>query len=241
MIFSTIPPPTNFWMNWDGKDYVAACFICVCSNSQRSLGLLQPQASPQRPWSHTAFNFITGLPSFSGTTVILSIIDRFWKSAHFVALEKLIMFSVFSGSMAYLWRLFQTGTLNSPPKSGNISALGQPEFWILPADQRPNWEAQSGARIGHQLHYNSKHSHLVLTVPTGRVHIQFTYLGMDSGGPTPHRRLAAPLYGSPLNTHSQIWTWTEGVASSEGHSSKTLLVSALTVYSDRMRSRPFGS
>lgn len=143
--------------------------------------------------------------------------------------------------MAYLWRLFQTGTLNSPPKSGNISALGQPEFWILSADQRPNWEAQSRARIGHRLHYNSKPSHLVLTVPTGRVHIQFTYLGTYSGGPTPHRRLAAPLCGSPLNTHSQIWTWTEGVVSSEGHSSKTLLVSALTVYSDRMRSRPFGS
>lgn len=110
--------------------------------------------------------------------------------------------------MAYLWRLFQTGTLNSPPKSGNISALGQPEFWILSADQRPNWEAQSRARIGHRLHYNSKPSHLVLTVPTGRVHIQFTYLGTYSGGPTPHRRLAAPLCGSPLNTHSQIWTWT---------------------------------
>lgn len=124
--------------------------------------------------------------------------------------------------MAYLWRLFQTGTLNSPPKSGNISALGQPEFWILSADQRPNWEAQSRARIGHRLHYNSKPSHLVLTVPTGRVHIQFTYLGTYSGGPTPHHRLAAPLCGSPLNTHSQIWTWTEGVVSSEGHSSKTL-------------------
>lgn len=195
MIFSTIPPPTNFWMNWDGKDYVAACFICVCSNSQRSLGLLQPQASPQRPWSHTAFDFITGLPSFSGTTVILSIIDRFWKSTHFVALEKLIMFSVFSGSMAYL----QTGTLNSPPKSGNISALGQPEFWILPADQRPNWEAQSRARIGHRLHYNSKLATWSSQFPRG----EYTY----------NSRIWARIQEAPLHTvdwrhHSADPLWT---------------------------------
>lgn len=40
-------------------------------------------------WSHIAVDFVTGLPSSSGNTTILTIIDRFSKAAHFVALTKL--------------------------------------------------------------------------------------------------------------------------------------------------------
>ncbi|KAI3375592.1 hypothetical protein L3Q82_003912 [Scortum barcoo] len=44
---------------------------------------------PGRPWSHIALDFVTGLPPSNGKTVILTIVDRFSKAAHFVALAKL--------------------------------------------------------------------------------------------------------------------------------------------------------
>ena len=58
-------------------------------NSQRPQGLLQPLPVPHRPWSHIAIDFVTGLPESQGQSVILNIVDRFSKSAHFVPLQKL--------------------------------------------------------------------------------------------------------------------------------------------------------
>ncbi|KAI3368665.1 hypothetical protein L3Q82_025402 [Scortum barcoo] len=48
-----------------------------------------PLSVPGRPWSHIALDFVTGLPQSNGKTVILTIVDRFSKAAHFVALAKL--------------------------------------------------------------------------------------------------------------------------------------------------------
>lgn len=59
------------------------------TRNQRPSGLLQPLAVPSRPWSHISLDFVTGLPRSAGKTVILSVIDRFSKAAHFIALEKL--------------------------------------------------------------------------------------------------------------------------------------------------------
>ncbi len=41
------------------------------------------------PWSHIALDFVTGLPPSQGNTVILTIVNRFSKAVHFVALYKL--------------------------------------------------------------------------------------------------------------------------------------------------------
>lgn len=41
------------------------------------------------PVSHISLDFVTGLPTFPGKTVMLSIIDRFSKATHFVTLQKL--------------------------------------------------------------------------------------------------------------------------------------------------------
>lgn len=75
----------------DVREYIAACPTCAQNKSvnQPSSGLLQPLPTPGRPWSHIAMDFITGLPSSSGNSVILTIIDRFSKAAHFVPLPKL--------------------------------------------------------------------------------------------------------------------------------------------------------
>ncbi|XP_061550331.1 uncharacterized protein LOC133411694, partial [Phycodurus eques] len=52
-------------------------------------GLLRPLPIPSSPWSHVPLDFITGLPLSGGNSVILSVVDRFSKMAHFVALPKL--------------------------------------------------------------------------------------------------------------------------------------------------------
>ena len=46
----------------------------------------KPPSIPCRPWSHVAMDFVTCLPVL---TVILTIVDRFLKFVHFVALPKL--------------------------------------------------------------------------------------------------------------------------------------------------------
>ena len=75
----------------DLEEFVAACPICgrAKGNSQRPQRLLQLLPVPHRLWSHIAINFVTGLPESQRSTVILTIVDRFSKSAHFVPLPKL--------------------------------------------------------------------------------------------------------------------------------------------------------
>ncbi|KAI3364494.1 hypothetical protein L3Q82_011280 [Scortum barcoo] len=78
-------------MEADIRGFVQACTVCARGKSshQPPSGLLQPLSVPGRPWSHIALDFVTGLPPSNGKTVILTIVDRFSKAAHFVALAKL--------------------------------------------------------------------------------------------------------------------------------------------------------
>ncbi|XP_025767086.1 uncharacterized protein LOC100708394 isoform X1 [Oreochromis niloticus] len=75
----------------DTREYVTACSTCAQNKhpNQPPSGLLQPLPTPGWPWSHISLDFVTGLPPSSGNTVILTIVDRFSKAAHFVALPKL--------------------------------------------------------------------------------------------------------------------------------------------------------
>uniref|UniRef100_A0A8C1U5W3 Gypsy retrotransposon integrase-like protein 1 n=1 Tax=Cyprinus carpio TaxID=7962 RepID=A0A8C1U5W3_CYPCA len=84
----------RFW--WPSRErdvrrFVAACAICAQTKSGHSppAGLLRPLPVPSRPWSHIALDFISGLPSSAGLTVILTVVDRFSKAAHFIPLPKL--------------------------------------------------------------------------------------------------------------------------------------------------------
>uniref|UniRef100_A0A8D0CUG7 Gypsy retrotransposon integrase-like protein 1 n=1 Tax=Sander lucioperca TaxID=283035 RepID=A0A8D0CUG7_SANLU len=84
----------KFWwprMEADTRAFIAACTVCARSknSTQASAGHLRPLPIPSRPWSHIALDFVTGLPPSSGKTVILTVIDRFSKFAHFLALPKL--------------------------------------------------------------------------------------------------------------------------------------------------------
>ncbi|KAL0149625.1 hypothetical protein M9458_055152 [Cirrhinus mrigala] len=56
----------------DVRRYVASCPVCAQSKSSNSppAGLLRPLPIPSRPWSHIALDFVSGLPSSAGNTVI---------------------------------------------------------------------------------------------------------------------------------------------------------------------------
>ncbi len=84
----------RFW--WPSRErdvrrFVASCQVCAQTKSSNSppAGLLRPLPIPSRPWSHIALDFVTGLPLSAGNTVILTVVDRFSKAAHFIPLPKL--------------------------------------------------------------------------------------------------------------------------------------------------------
>ena len=73
------------------QDFVATCPECARgkASNQRPQGFLQPLSVPRQHWSHVALDFVTGLPDSRGMTTVLTIVDRFSKFVHFVALPKL--------------------------------------------------------------------------------------------------------------------------------------------------------
>ncbi|KAK2905603.1 hypothetical protein Q8A73_009546 [Channa argus] len=84
----------RFWwpsMARDVREFVLACPFCAQTKTSRRppFGLLHPLPIPRRPWSHISVDFVTGLPPSQGNTVILTVVDRFSKMAHFIPLPAL--------------------------------------------------------------------------------------------------------------------------------------------------------
>ena len=84
----------RFWwppMEPEVWEYVEACPVCARNkNSSRArAGLLQPLPIPSRPWAEISMDFVMGLPVSKGNTTVLTVVDRFSKMAHFIALPKL--------------------------------------------------------------------------------------------------------------------------------------------------------
>ena len=50
-------------------------------------GLLQPLSIPSQCWEEVSIDFITGLPKYEGKSVIMVVVDRLTKYAHFYALS----------------------------------------------------------------------------------------------------------------------------------------------------------
>lgn len=80
--------------NWSGmklvvEDFVKQCTICQQAKHEhcKTPGLLQPLEIPTVPWQSVSMDFIEGLPKSNGFTVILVIVDRFTKYAHFLPLK----------------------------------------------------------------------------------------------------------------------------------------------------------
>ena len=73
----------------DIQAYLRSCGVCqACKyDTAASPGLLQPLPIPEGVWIDISMDFIDGLPVSYGKSVILVVVDRLSKAAHFVALS----------------------------------------------------------------------------------------------------------------------------------------------------------
>lgn len=70
------------------REFVVGCAVCQRNKTEHlhPAGLLQPLVVPTTIWADISMDFIEGLPKVHGKSVILSVVDRFSKYAHFITL-----------------------------------------------------------------------------------------------------------------------------------------------------------
>uniref|UniRef100_A0A8R7PQX6 Integrase zinc-binding domain-containing protein n=1 Tax=Triticum urartu TaxID=4572 RepID=A0A8R7PQX6_TRIUA len=75
---------------WPGMKLQVEEFVKQCSTCQHAkhehthpAGALQPLPIPARVWGEVTMDFIEGLPKSEGADVILVVVDRLSKYAHF--------------------------------------------------------------------------------------------------------------------------------------------------------------
>jgi hypothetical protein len=66
--------------------FVAECPVCQRSKSEHCHSLLNPLRIPAMAWSFISMDFIEGHPKSAEKNVILVVVDRLTKYAHFIAL-----------------------------------------------------------------------------------------------------------------------------------------------------------
>jgi len=75
-------------MKGDVENYIKQCTTCQKAKHslQHPMGLLQPLPVPEGIWQDLTMDFIEGLPKSKGYSVILVVVDRLTKYAHFMAI-----------------------------------------------------------------------------------------------------------------------------------------------------------
>jgi hypothetical protein len=68
--------------------WVHTCTTCQRNKTEtrQPARLLQPLEVPSQVWADISMDFIEGLPKVAGKLVILTVVDRFSKYAHFIPL-----------------------------------------------------------------------------------------------------------------------------------------------------------
>jgi hypothetical protein len=78
-----------YWMGMkaDIKNFIKECDICQRNKNEtiHPAGLLQPLPIPTKVWADISLEFIEGLPLSNGFKVILVVVDRLSKYAHFIS------------------------------------------------------------------------------------------------------------------------------------------------------------
>lgn len=71
------------------RNFVQGCAICQRNKTEHlhPAGLLQPLPVPSQVWSDITMDFVEGFSKVGGKSVVLTIVDRFSKMAHFMALS----------------------------------------------------------------------------------------------------------------------------------------------------------
>lgn len=79
-----------YWPNMkdDIHQFIQNCDNCQINKGEHVAipGLLQPLPVPTEAWTSVGMDFITGLPKSKGKEVIMVVVDRLTKYAHFIAL-----------------------------------------------------------------------------------------------------------------------------------------------------------
>ncbi|WVZ01852.1 hypothetical protein V8G54_022658 [Vigna mungo] len=80
-----------YWPNMQQniRKFINECVVCQQAKVDHALpkGLLQTLPIPQQVWEDIAMNFITHLPSVTGYTTIMVVVDRLSKFAYFIPLK----------------------------------------------------------------------------------------------------------------------------------------------------------
>ena len=72
----------------DIQKFVAECLVCQQNKVEtiKTSGLLQPLSIPNQHWEEVSINFLTVLLKSEGKSVIMVVVDRITKYAHFCEL-----------------------------------------------------------------------------------------------------------------------------------------------------------
>lgn len=95
------------------ENFIAECPVCQRAKHENCLqpGLLEPLPMADMAWQHISMDFIEGLPNSQGKEVILVIVDRFTRYAHFIPLSH--PYTVMSVAQAFVDNIIR---LHGPPK-----------------------------------------------------------------------------------------------------------------------------